>query len=51
MAATQRNNILHNYANNTYNLQLWAITKDDFNRVSDGIQVGDEDSIIKSGEL
>ena len=51
MAASQRNNILHNYANHTYNLQLWAITKDDFNKVSDGIQVGKEDAIIQSGEL
>lgn len=51
MATKQRNNILHNYANYTYNLQLWAITKDDFNKVSDGIQVGGEDAILQSGEL
>jgi hypothetical protein len=49
--AQPRNNILHNYANYTYNLQLWAITKDDFNKVAAGIGVGSEDSILQSGEL
>ena len=50
--ATKRSNILHEYSNYTYNLQLWAITKGDFNKISKGsIVVGKESDIISSGEL
>ena len=50
--ATVRENILHGYANYTYNIQLWAITRSGFNKVSiGGIAVGKESDILEGGEL
>lgn len=48
---TARNNILHGYANYTYNLQLWAVTPGGFNKISDGLNVGEEDGILQGGQL
>jgi hypothetical protein len=46
--ATVKENILHSYANWTYNLQLWAITKDNFNLISSGgIKIGSEPDLLK----
>lgn len=50
--ASIRSNILHGYANYTYNIQLWAITRSGFNKVSlGGIAVGKESDILEGGEL
>lgn len=50
--ATLRPNILHNYANYTYNIQLWAITKDAFNGIGKGTIVpGKETDILSGGSL
>jgi hypothetical protein len=50
--ATVRDNILHDFVNYAYNLQLWSVTKKDFNRIAQGsVGVGSEDSILTSGEL
>ena len=48
---TARNNILHDYANYTYNLQLWALASSGFNKIADGIGIGSEDSILQGGQL
>jgi hypothetical protein len=46
--ATVRENALHGYANWTYNLQLWCITKDNFNLISSGsIKIGSEPNLLK----
>lgn len=46
-AATARTNILHDYANYDYRLQLWAITADSFNKIAKGsITVGDRKSVV-----
>jgi len=50
-AVNARSNILHDYANWTYQLQLWAITKTDFNKISQGnITPGSEKSILSAGK-
>ena len=50
--ATVRENILHGYANYTYNIQMWAITKNGFNKMAAGsITVGKESDILQGGEL
>jgi len=50
--ATARTNVLHGYANYTYNLQLWVISKSDFNKISQGsIVVGKEQDIVANGQL
>lgn len=46
-----RTNILHDYENYTYNLQLWAMTKDSFNKLYAGITPGQESSILSDAEL
>jgi hypothetical protein len=50
--AKARTNVLHDYANYTYNLQLWSIGKDDFNKIAQG-SIGPDSagSIIKNGKL
>ena len=51
-SATVRTNILHDYANYTYNLQLYAITTSSFNKISQGgIQVGREADILSDASL
>ena len=51
-AATSRTNILHDYANYDYHLQLWAMTYTDFNKISKGsITVGQENQILQNGTL
>lgn len=48
--ANIRSNVLHGYANYTYNLQLWALTMSGFNKIAKGeITLGKEEDIIKSG--
>ena len=49
--ANVRTNILHGYANYTYNLQLWALTIPSFNKLYEGIQPGGEASILSDAEL
>jgi hypothetical protein len=46
-----RTNVLHDYENYTYNLQLWALTKDSFNKLYDGILPGGEPALLKDAEL
>ena len=46
-----RTNVLHDYENYTYNLQLWALTKDSFNKLYDGISPGGESALLKDAEL
>ena len=49
--ANVRTNILHDYENYTYNLELWALTIDGFNKLYDGILPGSEPSILNGAEL
>lgn len=50
--ATIRSNILNDYANYTYNLQLWALDiQNGFNKIAEGIDIGNEASILRGGEL
>ena len=49
--ANVRTNILHDYENYTYNLELWALTKDGFNKLYDGILPGSEPDILNGAEL
>lgn len=47
-----RTNILHDYANYDYNLQLWWIPISAFNKISQGsIKVGSENDILNGGQL
>lgn len=50
--AKARSNILHDYVNYTYNLQLWAIKKSDFNKIAQG-SIGPDtaNNIVKNGQL
>jgi len=51
-AATARTNILHEYSNYDYHIQLWCMTYNDFNLISKGsIKVGTEADILKNGTL
>ena len=49
--ANVRTNILHDYENYTYNLELWALTIDGFNKLYDGILPGSEPDILNGAEL
>ena len=50
--ATVRTNVLHDYANHTYNIQLYAITQGGFNKISQGaIAIGKESDIVSDGSL
>jgi hypothetical protein len=50
--AKVRSNVLHDYANYTYNLQLYAITQAGFNKISQGaIAIGRENDIVSDGSL
>jgi hypothetical protein len=50
--ATARTNVLHDYANYAYNLQLWVINRSDFNKISQGaIVIGKEQDIVANGQL
>jgi hypothetical protein len=49
--ANVRTNILHDYENYTYNLQLWAMTITSFNKLYAGISPGGEAAILSDAEL
>ena len=53
--SNRRSNVLHDYANYTYNLQLWAITANSFNQIGKGNisaeRPGGESAILTGGEL
>jgi len=51
-SAKARSNILHDYVNYTYNLQLWAISKTNFNKIAQGsISPDTAGDIVKNGQL
>jgi hypothetical protein len=49
--ANLRSNILHDWANYTYNLQLWALTIDGFNKLASLGPDNDPEDMLKGAEL